>query len=340
MKEKYNSEADTLKHQRRVFQLMQTAVTELLKKGAYHDNSKLNEPEKSIFDEWTPKLADSTYGTQEYDDMKKEMQVALDHHYANNRHHPEYRMFHEEWKEIEDTNGIYEISNYGQVRTLSRTVIRNTQGNFEKEGQLIKSYLTPKGYCRTQVKKGNKYKNVMVHRLVADAFIPNIDNKPFVNHKNGIKHDNHFQNLEWCTSSENQIHAYDNGLKKPKVKYVIKCIELDIITEGCMKMERELIKRGYEKASSSAIWNCVNDNNNTHLDLTFEGYLIDEFGEYSYLNGMDLFDIFEMFFDWKAACERHNDGNIYKSIAINKERFKISDQLTEILINTAKMMNF
>jgi hypothetical protein len=272
--------------------------------------------------------------------MKKQMKTALDHHYSNNTHHPEFWMFREEWKEIEDTEGVYEVSNYGQIRTVSRTVIRDNQGNFEKKGQIIKSYLTPKGYCRTSIKKGGKFKNLMVHRLVADAFIPNLDNKPLVNHKNGIKNDNRSENLEWCTSSENQIHAYDNGLRKPNVKYAVKCIELDIMTEGCQKMERELWKRGYEKASSAAIWHCINDNNNTHLDLTFEGYLISEYGEYSYLNGMDLLQIFELFFDWKAASERHHDGNVYKSISVNKERFKMSDQLERIFINTAKRMNF
>jgi len=150
--EKYDSTVDTLKHQKRVMQLMNIAVSELLKQIAMHDNSKLYEPEKSIFDKWTPKLRDTTYGDKEYDDMKKEMKIALDHHYANNSHHPEHT---------------------------------------------------------------------------------------------------------------------DQGI-----------------------------------------------------------------------SGMNLFDIFELFFDWKAATERHHDGNIYRSISINKERFNMSDDLEQIFINTAKKMNF
>lgn len=149
---KYNSEADTLRHQKRIMQLVNVATAELLKKVSLHDNSKLYEPEKTIFDEWTPKLSSTSIGTEEYEDMKKQMKVALDHHYANNSHHPEHT---------------------------------------------------------------------------------------------------------------------ENGI-----------------------------------------------------------------------NGMDLLEIFEMFFDWKAASERHHDGNIYKSITVNKERFKISDQLEQIFINTAKRMNF
>jgi hypothetical protein len=150
--DKYDSTKDTLAHQRRVFQLMRIVINELLIRGSYHDNSKLYEPEKSIFDEWTPKLAHSTYGTKEYDEMKSNMKIALDHHYANNTHHPEH---------------------------------------------------------------------------------------------------------------------YEQGIRD-----------------------------------------------------------------------MDLFDLFEMLIDWKASTERHNDGNIYKSITINEERFNMSDDLTQIFINTAKKMGF
>lgn len=58
------------------------------------------------------------------------------------------------------------------------------------------------------------------------------------------------------------------------------------------------------------------------------------------INGFDLFDLVEMFFDWKAAGERHEDGNIYKSIKINKDRFNMNEQLVDIFINTAKNLNW
>ena len=148
----YDSTVDTIRHQKRVMQLVNLAVAELLKKVSLHDNTKLYEPEKSVFDEWTPKLASTSIGTDEYDIMKKQMKLALDHHYANNTHHPEH---------------------------------------------------------------------------------------------------------------------FDNGMKD-----------------------------------------------------------------------MDLLEIFELFFDWKAAGERHHDGNIYKSISANKDRFGMSDDLEKIFINTAKRFNF
>lgn len=150
--ENYDSTKDTLLHIKRVAQLLTEASAELIRRANVHDNSKLNSPEKEFFDEYTPKLAASTYGSEEYKGYLKELKVGLDHHYENNSHHPEH---------------------------------------------------------------------------------------------------------------------YPNG---------------------------------------------VNDYN--------------------------LFDLIEMFFDWKAAGERHNNGNIFKSIEINKDRFQLSDQTTSILNNTAKYLNY
>ena len=150
--EDYNYDAETLKHRVRVVQLMNTVVNQLLERAAYHDESKFHDPERSILAVSTPMLAVTNYGTEEYDEMRRNIKVALDHHYANNRHHPE-------------------------------------------------------------------------------------------SHENGI-------------------------------------------------------------------------------------------------NDMDLLDIMELFIDWKAATERHQDGNIYKSIDINKERFGMSEQLAKIFVNTAKNMDF
>ena len=147
---KYNSRKDTIKHKLRVYQLLNAVTFELKERAKKHDKSKLESPEKELFDEYTSKLAGCTYGSDEYKGYLKGLKVALDHHYKNNSHHPEF---------------------------------------------------------------------------------------------------------------------YENGV-----------------------------------------------------------------------NGMDLFDLVEMVIDWKAAGERHNDGNIFKSIKINKERFGLSDQLVSILINTAKKL--
>lgn len=86
----YDSKADTLLHIKRVAQLLTEASSELIRRANVHDNSKLENPEKELFDEYTPKLKNCTYGSDEYKQYLKELKVALDHHYANNSHHPEH----------------------------------------------------------------------------------------------------------------------------------------------------------------------------------------------------------------------------------------------------------
>lgn len=81
---------DTFRHIERVRNLLNIAIKELLNRAEKHDQSKLEEPEVALFTEYTPKLASTTYGSQEYEDLKKAIKPALDHHYANNRHHPEH----------------------------------------------------------------------------------------------------------------------------------------------------------------------------------------------------------------------------------------------------------
>jgi hypothetical protein len=147
----YDSTNDTLIHIKRVNELLNNAAIELIKRANVHDNSKLKSPEKEVFDEYTPLLKDSTYGSENYNKFFTLLKTALDHHYSVNSHHPEY-------------------------------------------------------------------------------------------YKNGV-------------------------------------------------------------------------------------------------NGMDLFDLMEMFFDWKAATERHADGDIFKSIEINKTRFNLSEQICDIFKNTVNRLD-
>lgn len=86
----YDSSVDTLRHIKRVAQLLTEAASELIRRANCHDNSKLESPEKELFDEYTPKLAGSTYGSDEYKAFLTDLKVGLDHHYANNSHHPEH----------------------------------------------------------------------------------------------------------------------------------------------------------------------------------------------------------------------------------------------------------
>lgn len=80
----------TMRHISRVQELLMVCMKNMMDRAVAHDQSKLERPEVELFTEYTPKLAGCTYGSPEYDGLKQAMQPALDHHYANNRHHPEH----------------------------------------------------------------------------------------------------------------------------------------------------------------------------------------------------------------------------------------------------------
>lgn len=86
----YDSKKDTLEHVQQVRKLMNMIQNDLFERALKHDKSKTEEPEKAIFDEFTPKLKDSTYGSDKYKSYLCEMGTALTHHYAENKHHPEH----------------------------------------------------------------------------------------------------------------------------------------------------------------------------------------------------------------------------------------------------------
>ena len=116
-------------------------------------------------------------------------------------------MTFETWKPIAGYEGLYEISNFGRVKSLSKVIGRRVKGE-----TLLKVRISPYGYKMVSLCKEGKVFNASIHRLIADAFIPNPENKTQVNHKDGNKLNNDIKNLEWCTPSENINHAYKTGL--------------------------------------------------------------------------------------------------------------------------------
>jgi hypothetical protein len=119
----------------------------------------------------------------------------------------------EVWKDVPGYEGLYQISSFGRVRTLDRVI---TQSNGVRRNVKGKVYKEPTGskYYWTVILVGRDGKTAFqtAHRLVATLFIPNLDNKPCINHKNGIKTYNRVENLEWVTRKENVLHAYRTGL--------------------------------------------------------------------------------------------------------------------------------
>ena len=327
---------DTFRHIERVRNLLNVCAIELIQRGEQHDQSKLASPEVEYFTEYTPKLATCTYGSDEYKGFLAAIKPALDHHYANNRHHPEFQRISEEWRPVIGFEDSYEVSSFGNIRSIERIVERaNNQGDILKKSQPIKQYVTPKGYLRLQLSQKGKQKNLMCHRIVAEAFIDNPDQKPQINHKDGDKKNNRVTNLEWVTGSENLQHAYDNDLKKPLIKYVIECTSMGITAFGCEEMATLLRQAGVVRASASGVWNAINGGNHLDLDLVASQF---ETHVNSPVNDMNLIDIMEMLCDWKASSERHNDGNIRKSIEISANRFGLSPQMVKILENTADLL--
>lgn len=127
-------------------------------------------------------------------------------------------MSEEIWKPIAGFENSYEISNYGNVRSIDRYCIqkdnRGEKYNHIYKGKVLKQFINKNGYFQVQL--SYQYKSIpkRVHRLMAEAFIPNPNNYPCVNHIDGNKLNNKLENLEWCTHKHNNREARRLGLNK------------------------------------------------------------------------------------------------------------------------------
>lgn len=160
------------------------------------------------------------------------------------------------WKEIKGYEGFYEISNKGNVR------------NF-KTKYILKQFTNNKGYNYVHLSVNYKGKAISVHRLVALNFIDNPENKPQVNHINGIKTDNRIENLEWVTCSENITHSYKNGMQRMKWDKELIRRNAKSHYKKVRNIEKNIIFDSVSEASKvlnvniSSLSSCLHKKNNT-----------------------------------------------------------------------------
>lgn len=160
------------------------------------------------------------------------------------------------WKDIKNYEGLYQVSNLGRVRSLNKCV-KHSNHYMNLKGQILK----PQIDCQTSYKKirlckDGKYKHHSIHRLVAEAFIPNPNNYPVINHINENRIDNRIENLEWCTQKYNCNHGTKN--KRTAIKLSKPVIQYDLDGnyirkwQSAMEIQRQL---GYANTNINACCN-------------------------------------------------------------------------------------
>ena len=150
------------------------------------------------------------------------------------------------WKDIKEYEGLYQVSNLGRVRSLPRTA-RNNNGYRKVVERFLKLNLVY-GYFTARLNKNNKGRLFKVHRLVAEAFIPNPENKPCIDHINGCRTDNRVENLRWVTYKENSNNIITK-LRFRRLSNVL-CTETGIIYTSATDAEKET---GIHRSSISAV---------------------------------------------------------------------------------------
>lgn len=153
---------------------------------------------------------------------------------------------------VKNYEGLYMVTANGKILNA-------------KTGVELTQFVNPCGYMVVGLTKNCQTKQTRVHRIVAEAFIPNIYKKPQVNHLNGNKKDNHVWNLEWCDNSENMIHAYQTGLRKGHHVQIVE-------TGETFRSAREAAKR--INGSVGNIYACLTGKRKSH-----KGYHFIEIGE-------------------------------------------------------------
>lgn len=171
------------------------------------------------------------------------------------------------WKPIKEWEKFYLISNFGRIKSLDR-ITRNGRGLFLKKGRILKTNTNNKGYEFVRLIDKDRNTKVYIHRLVAEAFLPNVENKKEVNHLDCNPLNNIVTNLEWCTHKENMSYMSKLGrsrktgewLEKLRYKNILngkKVYQIELKTNRVVKVFetiQSVKKEGFEP--SCVCWCC------------------------------------------------------------------------------------
>ena len=175
----------------------------------------------------------------------------------------------EVWKDIKGYEGLYQVSNLGRIKSLKR--FKKNHSKLQKVNEkILKLYINKRnGYVYRNLNKNSLEKNHRVHRLVAETFIPNPNNLPQINHKDGNKQNNCVDNLEWCTCKENMQHAYKLGLANNN-NQKIKVLQYDLKNNLIAKYDSLLEASKQTNISISNISLCINGKQKTTHNFIFK----------------------------------------------------------------------
>lgn len=154
------------------------------------------------------------------------------------------------WLPVKGYEGYYEVSNTGLVRSVERlrsVTLKGEKHKYTIKPKILSAAKNARGYLFVSISNtglSGGYNSKVIHRLVAEAFVPNIKSKPFVNHIDGNKLNNNASNLEWCTNAENIQHAYRIGLI-PKMK--------GVKNKNCKLREKDVLDIYNSEASCVAL---------------------------------------------------------------------------------------
>lgn len=161
------------------------------------------------------------------------------------------------WKPVEGYEGFYEVSDRGDVRSLPRLVKNGAKSFRTTAARILTPIRSGSGYLHVSLCKGKQTFRA-IHRLVAEAFLPNPENKTQVNHIDGDRYNNSAENLEWCTALENAAHAWETLVRGEKLrstlatdKEVRECVAL---YAGGGWSQKELAARYRVSQSAVSLW--------------------------------------------------------------------------------------